>query len=656
MSSRFQRIKTDPRFRKPKKHANKVEIDPRFRSVLEDGSEKRAVRVDKYGRKISASHEKDRLRKFYRLADEDGDDKSQRVDYARGEGIMESSDEEEEENDVEESEEEGDIVIGEDPSKPIDVLEEEAEIDLDESQFAELDAQAEANLEEMNKDTEKSTGKATKRLAAVNLDWDHVKAGHLFKIFSSQLSIPTTGGSSKQKSSTGSVRGRLLHVRVYPSEFGKKRMAEEDKHGPPAELFLAKGEQKVQDSELATGKSIGGEEYDQDALRRYQLERLRYYYAIATFDSPQTAAMVYEELEGTELERSANVFDLSYVPEDMEFDDDFRDEAQFESSSYQPLNFATDALRHSNVKLTWDDDDPERTRITKRALNNKEIDEIDFKDLIVSASSEDEEEDSKMDAQKLRALLLSGNDENLPEGWGGTVRDKAGEMEITFTPGLSEKTKENKATEDETTLERYQRKERERKKAKKAARQERLAGTGTEKTSSKKTKKIDDAFFAEDTGSDEDSALDMSDADQDGSKPLKAKKTKRKEKHVTATEAATDAELALIMDPSSGDGRKHFDMADIIRSERRAEKGMKKRHGKRKRTEGGEEAADAVEVNLEDPRFKSIYSDPKFAIDPTNPNFKKTKSMKKLLNARGDKHASETGLSERQGKKRKRRE
>jgi hypothetical protein len=41
MSSRFQRLKTDPRFRKPRKHANKVEIDPRFRSVLQEGSEKR---------------------------------------------------------------------------------------------------------------------------------------------------------------------------------------------------------------------------------------------------------------------------------------------------------------------------------------------------------------------------------------------------------------------------------------------------------------------------------------------------------------------------------------------------------------------------------------------------------------------------------------
>ena len=50
----------------------------------------------------------------------------------------------------------------------------------------------------------------------------------------------------------------------------------------------------------------------------------RYYYAIATFDSAEAASHVLSELEGTELERSANVFDLSFVPDDMTFDEEFR--------------------------------------------------------------------------------------------------------------------------------------------------------------------------------------------------------------------------------------------------------------------------------------------------------------------------------------------
>lgn len=50
----------------------------------------------------------------------------------------------------------------------------------------------------------------------------------------------------------------------------------------------------------------------------------RYFYAIVTCDTVDAAAHIYEELEGTELERSANIFDLSFVPEDMSFDDEWR--------------------------------------------------------------------------------------------------------------------------------------------------------------------------------------------------------------------------------------------------------------------------------------------------------------------------------------------
>lgn len=47
----------------------------------------------------------------------------------------------------------------------------------------------------------------------------------------------------------------------------------------------------------------------------------RYYYAIITCDTVDAAKHIYSELEGAELERSANIFDLSFVPEDMTFDD-----------------------------------------------------------------------------------------------------------------------------------------------------------------------------------------------------------------------------------------------------------------------------------------------------------------------------------------------
>ena len=86
----------------------------------------------------------------------------------------------------------------------------------------------------------------------MNLDWDHVMAGHLFKIFSSQLSTSSPQG----KNGTGPVGGRLLLVRVYPSEFGKKRMAEEDKHGPPAEVFRTSGEYETRTKTIPRSQAM----------------------------------------------------------------------------------------------------------------------------------------------------------------------------------------------------------------------------------------------------------------------------------------------------------------------------------------------------------------------------------------------------------------
>ncbi|KAG8810569.1 pre-rRNA-processing protein esf1, partial [Serendipita sp. 399] len=111
MSDRFARLKTDPRFRKPKRHANKVQIDPRFQSVLDTKPKKKGpARVDKYGRKLAATHEEDELRKFYRL--DESEERKKPLDYARGEALMESSsseseEEREEKEDGDEAEESG---------------------------------------------------------------------------------------------------------------------------------------------------------------------------------------------------------------------------------------------------------------------------------------------------------------------------------------------------------------------------------------------------------------------------------------------------------------------------------------------------------------------------------------------------------------------
>lgn len=216
--------------------------------------------MDKYGRKVSKSADRDNLKRFYRL-DEDKEEEEDtagaaRPDFARGEGLLESSSEESDDDDAAQDEDEDDglVTLGRDASKPIPV--EDDEIDLDENTLAELDAQAASYARQAPPQSD--SAEATTRIAVVNLDWDHVRSTHLFKIFSSV--------------------DKIRSVRVYPSEFGKERMAKEEREGPPQAVF-GKGKVVEEDEDEVNERTIyevnNGEEYNQDALRKYQLERLR---------------------------------------------------------------------------------------------------------------------------------------------------------------------------------------------------------------------------------------------------------------------------------------------------------------------------------------------------------------------------------------------
>lgn len=312
------------------------------------------------------------MKRFYRLASPD----EERVDFARGEGVLESSGSEDEESEVEEEELElgGKRKVHYLPSASEEEEEEDEEEGLVNLSESEDEGQLRVNLSEDDEpeieeeEVDEEGADPTTRVAAVNLDWDHLRATDLFTIFNSFLKQPVKKGEAAPP-----PPGKLLSVCIYPSEFGKERMAAEDAAGPGGGLWKLnkpkkprskrqagseeddsdeeEGSDKEDDSEedgsddkmeaseaedeaklsddgfdpeldnLEILSDVSNEEdIDMDQLRKYQLERLRYYYAIATFSSVSAAQLVHDELNGTEFERTANILDLSYVPEAMEFE------------------------------------------------------------------------------------------------------------------------------------------------------------------------------------------------------------------------------------------------------------------------------------------------------------------------------------------------
>jgi len=58
------------------------------------------------------------------------------------------------------------------------------------------------------------------------------------------------------------------------------------------------------------------EHVDEVAVRKYELQKLRYYFAVAEMSSVRASEVLYQELDGVELEHSAMAFDLRFVPDD----------------------------------------------------------------------------------------------------------------------------------------------------------------------------------------------------------------------------------------------------------------------------------------------------------------------------------------------------
>lgn len=235
---------------------------------------------------------------------------------------------------------------------------------------------------------------------------------------------------------------------------------------------------------------------------------------------------------------------------------------------------------------------------------------------------------SKKDAerQRMRALLGLGDEPAAPSK--SKAKGPVGDMEITFTSGLAgeparESVFENEPEIEETTVEKYIRKQRERKKMRK----EKMKKKG-EAGEDDKNEEVEAEAADKDLGFD-DPFFDEPESKVKNSQRKEERRKKREEK--AAEEAAAEAkraELELLMVDDKSAGMSHFDMNEIEKAEKKARKKGKK--GKSKQ-EQEPVAGDDFQVDVADPRFASLYESHEYAIDPTNPKFKATSGMKALL-------------------------
>ncbi|CAN4078687.1 unnamed protein product [Withania somnifera] len=597
--SRFAALHSDPRFREPPQKKSKVTIDSRFNRMFTDKnftSSKAATDIRGRPRKSSS---KNPLNHYYHIQEEEkGEKQTKQKEKPK---VIESESDDEEESDCETSEEE----IEEHKLKKAGVAssesEEDEEVESDNSLASTEDSDSDDEVDEVSSEEEDTflqkedvpeIDKETKRLAVVNMDWGRVKAVDLYMLLSSFL---PSGG-------------QIISIAVYPSDFGIKRMEEEAFRGPVGLFDDEKG--KDDDSD----EDEDNDEMDNEKLRAYEMSRLRYYYAVVECDSSATADYLYKTCDGVEFERTSNKLDLRFIPDSMEFKHQPRDIATEAPADYEGLDFHTRALQHSNIELTWDEDEPQRIRTLKRQFNDEQLADMELKEFLASDESEsddsgegDDTEDKSAKRKKkqdtYRALLQSG------EGSDGNNEDDDQDMEVTFNTGLEDLSKrilEKKDKQSESVWEAYLRKKREKKKSRK----------GNSKVSSE-----DESSDSDQEPVEEPEDFFLEEPSAKGDKDFRHQSTRKLKQSLEASEEAeaSRAELELLLaDDKQGDANlKGYNMKP------------KKAKGKKSKEIPVEDKLPSIDY--EDPRFSSLFNSPLFALDPTDPQFKRSAAYARQL-------------------------
>ena len=471
---RFSGIKRDPRFRRPTANRSKTVLDSRFKHILTDekfrGTSNKNPRgmQKKKGPGSKGSRNKD-MEQFYELEtpskDRSHSDEDIDLDDEKFHWDAESS-----------SSEDGDVA----------------------------DISDEANLSDNGGD-DVELGDSTDTVAIMNCNWDIITATDLYVLIQSFLDDNAPGR-------------KLQKLTIHKSDYGAERLEREEQFGPLIEGMPSDDE--AEDSLKTQAELDAIEKKRLDAIRKYEKQKRLYYFAIAQFDSINTACIVYDELDGVAAGYCSESLDLRFVPEDTPDPSSKRDPvsvADHIPESYTPplVEVGDVTMQHSKVKLSWDEDPPER-KVLMRKLTPAQIRDLDLEAYLES----DDNEEEAVDADQIRKALLADddNESRAEESESDHQSDTPlGDMEMTFSRDVESIGKDiakrhadpSKDTEDMSVWEKYLEKRKEAKKAKKASRREQIEQQkqeriATAKANAKAARKSRDA---EDDSSDEDNAL-----------------------------------------------------------------------------------------------------------------------------------------------------
>lgn len=594
---RFEHLASDPRFKTLRRKQKKVVIDERFQSMFTDKKFTLKYNRNKRGRKQNKTSADD-LKKYYSLEDkpithdEPKSESSEESEHETDESISSHSNTEQHKEDSDQDEEaeaeaeevsatsESEISSSSDESDSEEEnLEEENQVDVSNIEF---------DWKPLDHDAETSE-QTTQRLAIQNLDWDNLDVKDLYVLIQS-VRMP-------------------LSVKIYISEFGKERLAKEEIDGPKEIVEMPKRDEveeefndlrdKMRSLKNLEPKSHRVNEYEdadeemdfkneeiRERVRTYQLNRMKYYYAIAEFDSTESAELVYKELDGLEYEGSSLELDLRFVPDDVEFNaDDIKAECDTmpDLASYTAPQFINTALQQTTVKFTWDETDSKRQMKLQRAYTKEELEKDDLEAYLASEtdSDEDDEECNQAFATSDSVSVVTANSE---------ARINKYKM---LLKSLDDEAEKKKKVDVDVEWGDYEHDEQD---------------------------QSSDIQSGSQSDSDSESRLD-SDLDEEPRTSETLKPSKHKSRIETFDHDKRDKNQKnkkVRLEKSKGDKNKKSDGLEFMDIDDTEQK-------------------DDFEFDPDDDRFKSIYDSALYNIDPSHPNFKRTQAFDKIAERKRNK-------------------